>query len=402
MQPDIPQFSTYRRSIITGLMVGLGAGIIFLAGFMVRGFVEAQPTMAAETASFGILSEVQALLDANYLREQPDVKVREYAAVRGLLGSLNDRFTFFIEPVVAQSESDVLAGTYGGIGIQIQRSEQGDLVIYPYSDSPALNAGVKEGNILLSVNGTPVNITLQQDQIDQMLRGEVKDGNGVELEIRIPETQDTFVVFVPFAVINVPSVTWRMLPEHAGMGYISIQLFTSRTPEELKNAIEELRANQLRAIILDLRNNSGGLLKESIEVAGLFLEGGVVVYETTRTNERALTPDIEGIATDLPMVVIVNQGTASAAELVAGALRDRGRGILIGQQTYGKGTVQQIFRLSDDSSIHITAAEWLTPNRTHIDGTGLEPDITMIPDINGRDVELGEAVRQLEIQLQGN
>jgi carboxyl-terminal processing protease len=141
------------------------------------------------------------------------------------------------------------------------------------------------------------------------------------------------------------------------------------------------------------------LLHESVKVAEQFLDGGVVVYEKTKTSETPLTADTGGAATTIPLVVLVNQGTASAAELVAGAIRDRGRAILIGQQTYGKGTVQQIFRLSDESSIHITAAEWLTPNRSHIDGTGLAPDITMIPDLNGRDVELGEAVRQLNALL---
>jgi carboxyl-terminal processing protease len=137
------------------------------------------------------------------------------------------------------------------------------------------------------------------------------------------------------------------------------------------------------------------LLKESVDVAGQFLDAGTIVYERTNSTDNPLNTSIDGIASKLPLEVLVNNGTASAAELVAGAIRDRNRGILIGQTTYGKGTVQQIFRLSDNSSLHITAAEWLTPNLQHLDGEGLVPMISMIPDSNGRDVELGEAIRQL-------
>jgi carboxyl-terminal processing protease len=399
MQHQITVLQNYRRSILSGLLVGLGAGAIFMAGFLLRGFVDVPQVAAAGTVSYGLVGEVQSLLDAHFLREQPTEKAREYAAVRGLIGSLNDRFTFFIEPIVAQSESDVLAGTYGGVGVQIQRSEQGEFILYPYPDSPVLEAGIAEGDILVKVNGNPVDISIQQDQIDQLLRGEVKDGSGVELGVLKSETREPLSVFVPFAVINVPSVTWRMLPDMNGLAYLQISLFTSRTPEELQTGLQQLSSEGAAGLILDLRNNSGGLLHESVKVAEQFLDGGVVVYEKTKTSETPLTADTGGAATTIPLVVLVNQGTASAAELVAGAIRDRGRAILIGQQTYGKGTVQQIFRLSDESSIHITAAEWLTPNRSHIDGTGLAPDITMIPDLNGRDVELGEAVRQLNALL---
>jgi carboxyl-terminal processing protease len=156
-----------------------------------------------------------------------------------------------------------------------------------------------------------------------------------------------------------------------------------------------LSADNIQGLILDLRNNSGGLLQESIDVASVFLDGGIVLYERTKSDERVFEATSVGEVTDLPLVVIVNSGTASAAELVAGAIQDRERGILIGQTTYGKGTIQQIFSLTDGSSIHITSAEWLTPNMNALDGAGLNPDISMIPDENGRDVEIGEALRYL-------
>jgi carboxyl-terminal processing protease len=380
-------------------MIGLGIGLIFALGFVFRGFVDVRTTNAAGESNIGypLLDEVQLLLNQHYLRPQPDDNAREYAAIRGMLGSLNDRFTFFIEPPVAQSESDVLAGTYGGIGVQVKRAETGELVLYPYADSPATIAGIENGDLLLAINGTSVDIAQQLDAVDQMLRGEVKEGSGIELTVRKAQgAGDELTVFIPFAVINVPSVVWRVLEENPQVGYVQIILFTSRTPDELKTALEDLKQQNVTALVLDLRNNSGGLLQESVMVASQFLDGGVVVYEKNLQEEHTLTAESGGLATDFPLIVLINQGTASAAELVAGAIQDRERGILIGQTSFGKGTVQQIYRLSDESSLHITAAEWFTPNRHQIDGVGLEPNISMIPDANGRDVELGEAVRQLE------
>jgi len=391
----------YKQSLLIGAAIGLGIGISFATGFFIRGFVGTNILQAsANDYVYPLLVEVQTLLDRSYLREQPSPKEREYAAIRGMLNLLEDRYTFFIDPPVARSESDVLAGTYGGIGVQLQRSENGDLIIYPFDDSPARQLGVEDGDVLLSVNDVPLNINIQSDALDQMLRGEVKEGSGVSITIKKYNTDEVRSLFIPFAVINVPSVTWRLLDNNPEIGYIRISLFTSRTPSEINEALLSLKEQEVLALVLDLRNNGGGLLQESIEVASRFLDGGIIVYEKTFFEERALNAIQDGLPTvDLPLIVLVNQNTASAAELVAGAIRDRNRGILIGQRTYGKGTVQQIFRLQDESSLHVTSAEWLTPTKEHIDGEGLTPNIEMIPDPDGRDVELGEAIRYLTSKL---
>lgn len=395
------------RSVALGMAIGIGAALIFSAGFFLRDFVNIPRgsvlASAAEQGDYPLLSEVQLLLDQHYLRDQPDLSERQYAAIRGVLASLADRYTFFIPPTVAQNESDALAGAYGGIGVQVTRNERGELILYPFQDSPAQAAGILAGDILVAVNGAPVSLESGQDDIDRMLRGEVKAENGVELTVRTPSgagaEAEERTRFILFDVINVPSVTWRVLDEDAALGYVQILSFTSRTPEELKTALDELRADGVAGLVLDLRNNSGGLLQESITVADEFLDGDVIVYERSSQQERTFTADPGGLAVDLPIAVLVNGGTASASELVAGALRDNGRGLLIGQQTFGKGTVQQIFALSDQSAVHITSAEWLTPGRHQLADNGLEPDIAMIPDVNNRDVELGEAVRQLRQML---
>ncbi|MDQ7034230.1 MAG: S41 family peptidase [Anaerolineae bacterium] len=276
----------------------------------------------------------------------------------------------------------------------LQQNELGEFVLYPFSESPAQEAGVSSGAVLVAINGQAIGLTDSPDAIDQQMRGEVADNNGVELTIRQDDRELT--IFIEFDVINVPSVVWRVLEEDSQLGYVQILRFTSRTPDELETALNDLLNADIRALVLDVRNNSGGLLEESIAVASMFLDGGVVIYEVTRDAEYTFEADRDGTFTELPIVVIVNNQTASAAELVAGAIRDRDRGILIGQPTFGKGTVQQIFVLSDGSSVHITSAEWFTPSRIPIAGVGLIPNIDMIPDGNGRDVELGEAIRYLQ------
>ncbi len=393
----------FKRSMILGGLAGISMAVIFASGFFFRDLINLSPVLAAQpvadTGDYPLLREVQGLLDLHYLREQPNTMQREYAAIRGMLASLEDRYTFFIEPPVAQSESDVLAGTYGGIGVQIQRSEEGELLLFPYPDSPAAAVGIRDGDVLIAINGLPVDLTQPLDIIDQMMRGEVKEGSGVEITVIGADTGDEFTEFIAYAVINVPSVVWRVLAENTQIGYVQILRFTNRTPEELADALNELRQSNVSALVLDLRNNSGGLLQESVEVASEFVNSGVIVYERDQLNERPFDDQPGGLAIDLPLAVLVNQGTASAAELVAGAIQDHDRGILVGQTTFGKGSVQQIFRLSDASSLHITSAEWFTPDHNALDGVGLQPDIPMIPDVNGRDVELGEAVRHLQQEL---
>jgi carboxyl-terminal processing protease len=391
-----------RRNLLNalarGVLTGLVLSAVFVTGFIIRGRV---PVTAEEKTDneFPLLTEVRGLLQANYLREIPPQRDMEYGAIRGYLAQLNDPYTFFVDPPVAQSESEVLAGQYGGIGVQVTRNEQGEFVLYPFRDGPAAAAGIKDGDVLVAVNGAEINLAERPDVVDQLLRGEVGEGRGVTVTVRTPGAEEARDYFIEFAVVQVPSVIWRPLDEDPAIGYIQVIRFTSRTPDELREAVLDLESQDVQAWVLDLRGNSGGLLQESVEVASEFLGSGVVFYEVSRTGETATEVVPGGEAADKPLVALVNGGTASAAELVAGAIRDNGRGILIGQKTYGKGSVQLIFRLADESSIHITSSEWYTPSKMPLDGQGLEPDIAMIPAEDGRDVELGEAVRYLQTEM---
>lgn len=396
-----------KRSLLFGALAGLSLAVVFVAGFFFRDFLNIPQARALNTAvlqsgeGYPLLDEVQELVDRIYLREQPEYQNRQYAAIVGMLGSLKDPNTFFIEPVVAQSESQVLAGTYGGIGVQVVRIETGEFALFPFVDGPAFLADIKDGDILVAINGVEVDLTEKQDAIDQKLRGEVKEGSGVEISVRRGDEEVPYTTFIEFAVINVPSVVWRVTAEDARIGYVQVIRFSNRTPDELSAALDGLREAGIEGLIIDMRGNSGGLLQESVAAADEFLDGGVILYDRSRSDERIFEAQPGGKAADWPLVVLVNGSTASAAELVAGAIQERERGILIGQKTYGKGTVQQIVALSDGSSVHITSSEWLLPTKNHIDGVGLAPDIEMIPDENGRDVEMGEALRYLQRLLQG-
>ncbi len=394
--------SSWWFAIVKGIVLGFFLVAVFLAGFFFReGLTVVSPglALADPPEEYTILAEVHALLDAHYLRELPDQTTLEYAAIRGMLGTLNDPYTFFVDPPVARSESDVLAGQYGGIGVLVQHAADGNFELYPFTDSPAAQAGIEDGDILLAIDEWVIEPAARIDVIDQAMRGEVGNGNGVTLRLRQRSTGEEAVIAVEFAVIAVPSVVWRPLVQNPRIGYVQVLRFTSRTPDELRTALQELQELELDGWIVDVRNNSGGLLQEAIQVADEFLDGGIIVYEQTRTEEKDYEASSGGLGITLPMVVLVNHGTASAAELVAGALQDQERATVIGQSTYGKGSVQLIFPLTDGSSMHVTSAEWFTPNRIALERNGLEPDVSMIPAEDGRDVELDEAIRVLQQQF---
>jgi len=371
-------------------------GTAFVMGYWLRGM---ETSVGAQSgAGFPLLEEAVNFVENNYVKDIPDEQTIEYVLIRSYLQSLGDSNTFFIEPAVAASESQVLAGRYGGIGVEIQRNEAGLFLLYPFADSPALREGIRDGDAVLAVNGQALDLSSSMDEVQQLMRGELIEGAGVTLLVQnvFEENAPEREYFVPFEEILIPSLTWRALFEDPQIGYINLSRFTNRTPDEFAEAVASLRALGVTALVLDLRDNRGGLLQESLKIAGEFLDGGVLSTEKRVSGENAKEDQPGGLVLDLPLVVLVNRHTASASEIVAGAIQGRERGILIGQQTFGKGSIQSIFSLTDSSSIHVTVALWFTPNGAALDGVGLTPDIPMIPDENGRDVELGEAIRYLQ------
>ncbi len=337
-------------------------------------------------------------VENSFYGELPSASERTYGAIRETLLLLDDPYTVFVEPRPRELERDHMRGVFGGIGVDLWRDAENRMVLSPYPDSPAERAGALPGDILLAMDSVPVTPDTTVDDARAYLHGEV--GTSVTLTLsRLKDGSPTppFDLAITRAEILVPTVTWRVLDQAPSVGYIRVQGFTDRTDEEMIEALRELLdESKVAGLVLDLRDNFGGLLDPAVTVASQFLGEGIVMYEQRKnTEESARQVRPGGIATTIPLVVLVNGNTASASEIVAGALQDHERAPLFGERTFGKGSVQLIYDLSDGSSLHVTSAIWLTPNHHRIEGTGLTPDV-LVPSGNGpQDVQLDYAVEYL-------
>jgi carboxyl-terminal processing protease len=359
-----------------------------------------QPT-TEEALAFKVFWEAWSLVKQNFLGQLPNAHQMTYGAIRGMLAELKDPHTLFEEPRQRQLEKDEHRGRFGGIGVWIYlREADRQFVLTPIENGPAARAGVRDGDVLLRVDDTVVDATkMTREDVVALVRGPV--GERVRISVRRAGEADPRTMEIVREEFQTPSVEWRMLDDRApNVGYLHITLFTERTDAELQQAVAELRRRGAARLVLDLRDNPGGLLDSAVAVASEFLSDGTVMYERKRDGSERAYPVIKGgVALDLPLVVLVNGGSASASEIVAGALQDLGRCTVVGERSYGKGSVQLVFDLSDGSSVHITVARWLTPARREIDGAGIQPnDIVAVAQEDrdkGRDPQLTAAVARL-------
>lgn len=370
--------------------------VVYLAGYYSHAYSGqfpvlrfALPGLAANPDPYALVEEAQRLVEANFNGELPDAQTIQQGLVRGYIQSLGDPYTVYIDPPATELESQSLAGEFGGIGVNIARDDQGRVVLTPFFESPAELAGIREGDVLQAVDGQVVAADSAIETITSAVRGPI----GEPVTITVLRGDQTLTFEIVRAAIELPSVTAQLVDGHPDIGWIAISRFSDKTPAELGRAASELSAQGAQRFIVDLRNNGGGLLDSATEAAGYFLADGPVLYEQSRAEaERTYTATaVDGPLQTAPIAILVNGGTASAAEILAGALADRGRGDLIGSQTFGKGSVQFVFTLSDGSSIHVTAKTWQTPNRRDLNGNGLAPDVDVQP-VDGSDAQLNAAI----------
>ncbi|MFC1975585.1 S41 family peptidase [Chloroflexota bacterium] len=390
---------TLSKIIITTLVAfvifGAGAG----TGYIVRDLIVNDQPTDEETGNFSIYWETWHHVEQQFYGDIPEDTTSAYGAIKGSLATLNDPYTVFIEPEPAAQEKAQLEGQFGGIGAFVRQDEEGRIVLDPMRDQPAEQAGLKTGDVLIAVDGTPLAPGMTLDNVVAMIRGEV--GTPVVLTVEREGAAEPIDITIERAIIETPSAHWRILEEAPTIGYIQLTAFTERSNRELSQAFDELSAQGAEAYILDLRYNGGGLLEAAVDVTSQFLREGVVLRED-RKNEGERVYDVRGggKALDQPLVVLTNGGTASASEIVAGALQDYERATLIGEKSFGKGSVQLIYELSDDSRLHVTVAKWFTPNDHAIDGTGLVPNIEVLfteeDHTNGRDPQLERAIDFLQ------
>ena len=381
--------------VVFGAVQVIFIAVAFISGYIVRAGTTGAPLLLGQTpANYPLLAEVRGLLAASFIGPLPDDTALQYGAVRGLVGAVGDPYTVFVEPQHHELETHSLSGEYGGVGMTINPQPDGAFTLSPYRDSPAELGGIQDGDVLLQVDNTVIAPGMPTDDVTALVRGPID--STVTLVVRHPDGAEERLSLVRQRY-QIPSTRWKLLDDQPTIGLITVDRFSDKTADEVKQAIEELSAQGADRYVLDLRNNGGGILDAAVDVAGNFLSGGVVMYETQNSApERVYSaPNRSGPATDAPLAVLVNHNTASAAEIVAGALLDRERAPLIGQQTYGKGSVQLVYDLSDGSSLHVTAYRWFTPGRRELEQAGLPPTFVVEPSSDGVDSELAYAMNYL-------
>jgi carboxyl-terminal processing protease len=330
---------------------------------------------------FKVYWETWNLVERSFYRQEP-LKRREmvYASIEGMLKSLGDEYTFFQRPDDAEKTRVSMSGKFEGIGAYLESKDGQVLIVAPMEGSPAERAGLQPGDIVFKVDDAELQALIGKldanaatQKVVSLIRG--PKGSNVKISVRRPPSNQELAFVITRDAVPDISVQGRMLD--GGVAWITISGFKETTTAELDKVLNRIGAQKPRGLVLDIRNNGGGLLTTAQEVLGRFLDGGTALYERFGNGSEEVKPVLRGgndpRVFDLPMVVLVNGNSASASEIVAGALRDRSRARLLGEKSFGKGSVQSVERLSDDSSARITIAHWLTPDRAEIHKIGITP-----------------------------
>jgi carboxyl-terminal processing protease len=364
--------------------------------------------------SLALYAEALDTVRDNYVDQKDiDPKKETYGAIEGMLDSLgDDGHTRFLTPEERKQNDRSLSGTYVGIGVQLEEKNDEVVVAAPIDGSPAEEAGISTDDVLLAVDGE----SIRGDEVSEVVE-KVKGQEGTSVELTVRHEGERRTYELKRAEIDSPVASWTLIPG-TDVGLVLLSSFSDDSAQELQNAFEEAQAAGAKRFILDLRNNPGGRIEQAVEMAGYFLESESVVYIRKDASDEREEITVEGDpgSTDAPLAVLVDGGTASSAEILAGALRDNDRALVVGETTFGTGTVLSEFVLRDGSSILLGVAEWLTPNGDFIRNTGITPDVRvplgegtepLTPDdasdlsreeILDRDAQLRKAYEELQSQ----
>ena len=344
---------------------------------------------------FGPFWEAWQLVHEYYVDRPLDDTKLVQGAIRGMMEALGDPNTLYMNPQENSDWNISMTGVYQGIGAWVDTSGEYLTIISPMPGSPAEQAGLRPGDQIIAIDGedmTGVGPELAR------LKVLGQAGTTVHLTVRRKGVEEPLEFYITRAEIMIPSAEGKMLED--GVAYVRLFTFDEKANSELRQILPDLMAQNPRGLILDLRNNGGGYLDQAVWVASEFISEGVILYEQYGDGSREVYEARPGgLATEIPLVVLVNENTASASELVAGAIQDHERGLLVGVTTFGKGTVQTHIGLSDGGAAHLTVARWLTPNGNTINNIGLTPDVvvemTEEDYAAGLDPQLDKAIKVL-------
>ena len=360
---------------VVGASIGLLMGVI-LAERVLFAFAPPRKIPEAAAEEFQLMAEAWNTINRNYVdRSALQPRRLTYGSIAGMVDSLGDTgHSSFLTPEMRKQASEQMKGQFEGIGAELRMKDGRAVVVAPMDGSPAQRAGLRPGDAILKVDGTDVSSQTLEEIVTRILG---PAGTRVRITVLAAPTGKVREVEITRAHITVHNVTWHRLPE-TRVAHLRVASFSKGVTKELRSALKDVVAQEL-SVILDLRNNPGGLLDEAVATASQFLGEGNVLWEKNAEGQVTAVPVIKeaGAALGTPMVILVNQGTASAAEIVAGALRDAGRSRLVGETTFGTGTVLSEFPLSDGSALMLAIQEWLTPKGRTIWHQGIEPDVAV-------------------------
>ncbi len=357
--------------LLVSLVLSFGAGCT-LAGraFPSAPFSTGTPALSRTNQGIDVVKEAWGIIFQNYVdRTKLDSANMSAGAIKGMVEALNDPYTVYLSPQTYKLSRSDFQGRFDGIGATVGIRDRKLTVIAPIPDSPAARAGIKPGDAILEINGQSTS-GMSVEEAVLLIRG--PKGTSVKLLIQHADEAVSVAIEIVRAEINLTSVFLEMKGDIA---YIRITHFTEPTNEELVPVLGTISRNGATGIILDLRSNPGGLLDEVVDVASHFLKEGIVVSTIDNQGRKGLLSVRPGsVKTDLPLVVLTDNYSASASEVLSGALQDYGRATIVGTKTYGKGSVNQLYGLKDGSGLYITIGRWLTPNGRLIEGEGIKPD----------------------------
>jgi len=351
-----------------------------------------------------LIAEAWSAIEHEYVgRNQVQTRQLAYSAISNMVDSLGDSgHTRFMTPSGTAQASNLTRGRVDGIGVEVQIRDNALVILRPVEGSPAHRAGLREGEVITSVDGTDVTNMPQDQSIGRVLGG--RPGSRVRITVKDPGTGSLEAITLQRAPISIPGVGWHALGA-TRIAHLRVVRFSDGVSMQMAAAIRELQAQGMGAIILDLRNNPGGLLAEAVGIASQFLDNGNVLLEKDASGAiAAVEVDKGNPVTKLPMAVLVDSHTASASEIVAAALQDAGRAVLVGDRTVGTGTVMRQISLSDGSAILLATKEWLTPSGRAIWHTGIEPDVRVGARDESRILspEMEDQMSETELMLSGD